>query len=296
MMRKLKGALSEYGIGYKFFVLIGILLFTTILAILVWAVVSGGSNATGINSMKLMQLVQSVGMFVLPPFIFAYVCSEKPSAFMHLNRKVNWLHLLLAVLFMLMIIPAINLFTSLNQQMTLPGAFAGVEAWMKTTEAEMAKLTEQLLNVHSLSALTFNILLIAVIPALGEELFFRGTVQGILRQKTRAYVAIWTTAFLFSAIHMQFYGFFPRMLLGAFFGYLLYWSDNLWLPIVAHFTNNAAAIIFYYLKQNGFKVPDIDTIGTGTTQWLGIVSMVLGIVAIVGIRMTIKKSVSNYIA
>jgi len=156
----------------------------------------------------------------------------------------------------------------------------------------MAKLTELLLNVHTLATLVFNVFLIAVIPALGEELFFRGAVQGILRQKMNVKVAIWITAILFSAIHMQFYGFFPRMLLGAFFGYLLFWSENLWLPIVAHFTNNGIAIIFYYLKNNGYKVQDIDTIGTGYTLWLGGLSIFLGILGFFLLRNWIRKSIN----
>jgi uncharacterized protein len=289
-MGKSKGVFSEYGVGYKFFILIGIVLFSTILAVLVSSVISFVSRPTPINSMKLMQLVESFGLFVAPPFVFAYLCTNKPKAFLHIDRKVNWQQIVLVVLFMLMIIPAINLLTKLNQQITLPKALDGVEAWMKASEEQMAKITEQMLNVHSISALSFNVVLIALIPALGEELFFRGTVQEILHHRTRAYIAIWTTAIIFSAIHMQFYGFFPRMLLGAFFGYLLVWSKNLWLPITAHFVNNAAAVIFYHLKLNGFKVPDIDTIGTGSTLWLGILSLVLGIIAIVVIRFTIKRS------
>jgi hypothetical protein len=125
--------------------------------------------------------------------------------------------------------------------------------------------------------LAFNIFLIALIPAFGEELFFRGAVQGIIQEKMNVKFAIWITAIVFSAIHMQFYGFLPRMLLGAFFGYLLFWSENLWLPIAAHFTNNAVAIVFYYLKYNGYKLPDIDTVGTGNTLWLGLISAAFAI-------------------
>ena len=93
-------------------------------------------------------------------------------------------------------------------------------------------------------------------------------------------MAIWLAAFIFSAIHFQFYGFVPRFLLGAFFGYLLVWSGNLWLPVLAHFTNNAVAIVFYYLKNNGFHVFDIDTLGTGNTLWIGYVSGLLTLIMI----------------
>lgn len=289
-MSNLKGIFSHYGIISKILLLVGISCCFTVVGLIVWTLVLTG-NPADIESVKLMQLLQSLGMFVLPPLVFAYFCSNSPTGFLYFDRKINWLHIALVFFFMVMIIPGINLLTSLNQQLVLPDVFADVEAWMKSSEEQMAKLTEQLLNVHSLTALGFNIFLIALIPALGEELFFRGAVQGILREKMNMKVAIWVTAILFSAIHMQFYGFLPRMLLGAFFGYLLFWSENIWLPIVAHLTNNAIAIVFYYLKYNGYKVQDIDTIGTGNTVWLGSVSILFGVFGFFLLRNQIRKSI-----
>jgi len=284
-MIKLKGLFVQSGIISKMLILIGFSCVFTILGVVVWTLFKGA--ATDINSLKLMQLMQSLGMFVLPPFVFAYLCSEKPMTFLQLDKKQNWLHIGLVVLFMLLIIPAINLLTSLNQQMVLPKAFADIEAWMKSSEEQLAKFTEQLVNVHSFGALTFNIFLIALIPAFGEELFFRGTIQGIFKQKTHIVFSIWMTAAIFSAIHLQFYGFFPRLLLGAFFGYLLFWSENLWLPVVGHFVNNGVAILFYYLKCNGYRVPDIDSVGTGNSLWIGLLSLCLGVLGFFFLRSTI---------
>lgn len=272
----LKGLFSQSGIISKILILFGISCFTVVLGAIVMLLVPH-ADVQDVSYLKTMQLVESVGMFVIPPFILAYFCSENAMVFLHFNKKTNWLHIALVVLFMLMIIPGINLISSLNQQLVLPKAFAGIEVWMKTSEAQAAKLTEQLLNIHSLPALLFNILLIAMIPALGEELFFRGAIQGIFGEKMNIRFAIWISAIVFSAIHLQFYGFFPRLLMGAFFGYLLFWSENLWLPIAAHFTNNAIAVVFYYLKFNGHTLPDIDTIGTGNTLWLGLLSAILAI-------------------
>jgi len=125
-----------------------------------------------------------------------------------------------------------------------------------------------------------------LLPAFGEELFFRSALQGLFSRTMNVKLAVWIAAIIFSAIHFQFYGFVPRMLLGAFFGYLLAWSENLWLPILAHFANNVLAVIFFYLKTNGYKVIDIDTIGIGSTLWLGIVS---GLLAIVGLFLFQKR-------
>jgi len=137
-----------------------------------------------------------------------------------------------------------------------------------------------MLQVHGYYALSFNIFLIAILPALGEELFFRGAIIRVFQDWRGFKTAIWITAFIFSAIHLQFYGFLPRLLMGAFFGYLLLWSENLWLPVTAHFINNVVAVVFYYLKFNGYKLPDIDAIGTGNTLWIGIASGVMGIIGI----------------
>lgn len=147
----------------------------------------------------------------------------------------------------------------------------------------------KMMNVHSITDLIFNLLLVAVLAGLGEELFFRGILQKIFGEWRNAILAIWMAAFIFSAIHLQFYGFFPRMLLGAFFGYLLFWSGNLWLPILAHTVNNGLAVLFYYLKFNGVKMPDLDTIGTGDTLYLAAISFVVTVFLIYKTRKKLQN-------
>lgn len=257
-----------------------ILIFTT-------AIVSVTTNndMSDIRSLKIMQLIQAIGMFILPPLILAYLWSEKPLRYLKLSTKLRLSDVLIVVFLMIAAIPFINLITMLNQQLVLPEFLTIVEAWMKASELQIAEITGRMLNVHTPTELLFNILLIAIIPALGEELFFRGTIQKIFTEWRNAIWGIWIAAFVFSAIHLQFYGFVPRMMLGAFFGYLLFWSESLWLPIIAHFVNNAVAVIFYYLKYNGVKVPDIDTVGTGNTLCLGLLSGILVFGGIYALKM-----------
>jgi len=194
---------------------------------------------------------------------------------------------------MLVAIPFINMLSWLNQQIILPEALSEIEKMMQSSEVQIAEITEKMLNVSTLGALLFNVFLVAVVPALGEELFFRGTIQRLLSDWKGALFAIWITAFVFSAIHMQFYGFLPRMLLGAFLGYLLLWSGSLWLPIIAHFVNNSVAVVFYYLKFNGVKVIDVETIGTDDTLWLGIVSGIVCVFLGFLIRKNTRKATSE---
>ncbi|MGB4415259.1 MAG: CPBP family intramembrane glutamic endopeptidase [Paludibacter sp.] len=283
----IKGIFKESGVLSKILQLIVVLVFVLLSTLLIVGLVTN-NDMTNMHNLKIMQLIQSVGMFVVPPLALAFLWSEKPLHYLQLTTKLKLSSILLVVVLMGVAIPFINLITSLNQQIALPDLLAPVEAWMKNSEEQAAVLTEKMLNIHSVNELLFNIFLIAMIPALGEELFFRATIQKILTQWRSAIWGIWIAAFVFSAIHLQFYGFFPRMLLGAFFGYLLVWSGSLWLPIIAHFTNNAIAVIFYYLKYNGYQVVDIDVIGSGETLWLGVVSGVLTIGGIILIKKNLK--------
>ena len=139
---------------------------------------------------------------------------------------------------------------------------------MKNTEEMAAELTEAFLKVDGVSGLVFNLFMIAFLPAIGEEFFFRGVVQRIFTRMTRNHHSgIWISAILFSAIHMQFYGFLPRMLLGVLFGYLLVWSGTIWLPVVAHFFNNAFAVIAMYFIGKGMINPEIENIGSSSGSY-----------------------------
>lgn len=247
------------------------------------------SDISNVRSIKQMQLIQSLLLFVGTPLLLAYLWSAKPLTYLKLNTKNKPAIYLLVAFTMLAAIPFINLLTELNRQITFPETLAPLENWMKATELQLEQVTLKMLNTGSFIDLIFNLFLIAGLAGLGEELFFRGILQQIFSEWRNAVLAIWLAAFIFSAIHLQFYGFFPRMLLGAFFGYLLFWSGNLWLPIVAHTVNNGVAVIFYYLKFNGFQIPDLDTIGTGNTLYLSAISFAVTIFCILKIRKNVVE-------
>ena len=210
-----------------------------------------------INALKWVQFIQSTAMFLLPPLCMAYLWSKQPLDWLKVKGerlKVKG-ESLWAVMLMLVALPAINLLGHLNQQMTLPAFLEPLEQWMKTSEESAKVLTEQFLNVTTFSGLIINLLLMALLPAVAEELTFRGVLMNFFEVKgerlnakgKRTHWAIWCSAILFSAIHMQFYGFVPRMLMGALFGYMLVWTSNLWVPILMHFTNNAMAVLLYFV-------------------------------------------------
>ncbi len=288
-MIKLKGLFLEVGTLGKILLLLGVTLMLSLFAVAAWQLFTS-ANPNDISSLKILQLFQSVATFVLAPLFLSYLFSKNHRKYLHLDSKTDLNIYVLVAIFMVIIIPFVNLLGYLNQQIVLPELLKPIEIWMKNSELQAAELTERLLDVRNVQGLLFNVFLIAILPAIGEELYFRGIVQKVLSNEKHVIFGIWSAAFIFSAIHLQFYGFFPRLLLGAFFGYLLYWSGNLWLPILAHFINNVMAVLFYYFQKNGYQLPDIDKVGTESSLWLGCLS---GVVAIGGIYFIRKLLVSR---
>ena len=196
-----------------------------------------------VNALKFLQLFTSVGLFIVPPLLFAYFTGFQ----LQLSQKINRQTVLLAIAIMLIANPFVAYLMQWNQSLVLPDFLETVQRWMEVSEQKAMQLTEAFLAMNSMGDLFINLFLIALIPAIGEELLFRGVLQQLFAKWTgKIHLAIFISAFLFSAIHMQFFGFLPRLVLGLILGYMFYWSKNLWLPILAHFTNNALAILFTY--------------------------------------------------
>ena len=249
---------------------LGIMAGLTLLAMGIWYLASGGSQTT--ESLKWLQFLQTAGTFLLPPILCAWLwdSSHRPFRWLKLNEKPDGMLCLIAVVTMIVALPGINLLADLNSRVTLPESLDFIEQIFKQQEEAAAALTERFLQADNLGQLLVNIGLLALLPAFAEELSFRGTLQQLLPHK---HVAIWITAFIFSAIHMQFYGFVPRMLLGAMFGYVFVWSGSLWIPILMHFTNNGLAVIAYYIFGNNTEIAD--TFGAGDTWYIGVLSLLL---------------------
>ena len=226
-------------------------------------------DESNINFMKYFQVIISIGIFVLPPFIIAYVFKGGITRYLSLNRKPYLFSILIVSITMILAIPFINFLAEWNSKLSFPEALAGIEHFMKTAEKDAEKLTLAFLKAEGAGTLFINLFVIALIPAIGEELLFRGVFQRIITDWARnVHVGIWVAAFMFSAMHFQFYGFVPRMLMGAFFGYLLVWSKNIWLPVAAHFVNNAFAVVAFYLMGRSVISDKAETIGTGDGSFI----------------------------
>jgi membrane protease YdiL (CAAX protease family) len=242
--------------------------------------ISDLSNPETLRILKYFQVVQSIGVFIIPPFILGWLFHGQVAEYLSLNKPVNFASVLLVLLLSFAASPFINFIGEMNANMQLPDWLSGVENWMKNAEENAAELTEAFLKVDSFGGLFFNIFMVAFLPAIGEELLFRGVIQRIFINWTKnIHWGIWITAILFSAMHMQFYGFVPRMFLGVLFGYLLVWSGSMWLPIIAHFINNGVAVIAMYMIDRKLLTPDIEEIGSTTdSYYMAAISFVLIVV------------------
>lgn len=159
--------------------------------------------------------------------------------------------------------------------MVFPEVLKGIEQWMRKMEDEGAKTTAAILKMKSIGDFLITLFIIAIVPAICEEFLFRGALQRtFLRWIKNPHVAIWISAIIFSTIHFQFYGFFPRLFLGAAFGYIYFWTGSLWYTIFAHFLNNGFAVgMAWYFQKNNLPLNNDEEI---PIQWYGyIISAIL---------------------
>jgi len=225
--------------------------------------VSYGVANGNLSLSRYMLAVQSVAVFLLPPLLVAMlIAPHRVGVLLGVHRKPLLINVLRSAFVMLAAVPFISLAANINAQLPMP-------QWAKDMEASAAQLTEQLLMVGDIKNFLLNLLVMALLPAVCEEVFFRGYVQRTIQGWTKnPHTAIFAAAIFFSAFHLQFAGFLPRFLLGAVLGYLFYWSGSLWLSIIAHFANNAIAVCaYFYVAHNNIPInaEQLDTAMQGNT-------------------------------
>lgn len=241
----------------------------------------------GISATALMRwslVYQNIVIFILPALVVAHWRSAQPAHWLKLNAVPQGRVFGVAALVTICSMPLNNLLGYINRLIKLPPSLHPLEELMQSMEESSAQALQVLLDTSDVGLLLLNIFIIAILAGIGEEFTFRGVLQGLLTSdkfgSSRAipHMAIWATAFLFSAIHMQFYGFIPRMLMGAFFGYALVWSGSIWVPILMHSLNNAIVVVLTYIAHQKQLDPQVlDNFGTGDTLWVGVCSLLLTI-------------------
>jgi uncharacterized protein len=250
------------------------------------------NNPESMRLLKFLQVMQSFGLFIIPPFVLAWLFHDDIRHYLFLHNKVSAVSAALVIVLIFFALPVINFTGEINNQMHFPEWLSGIEEWMKNAEDRAEEMTRAFLRVDNIGGLLFNLFMIALLPAIGEELLFRGVIQRIFTNWTRSHHwGIWISAILFSALHIQFYGFIPRMLLGVLFGYLLVWSGSIWLPVIAHFFNNAFAVVAMFLIDRGILNPEMEEIGaTSDSYYATAISFVLVVILLIMLK---KENTGN---
>lgn len=245
------------------------------------------TNPDILLGLKVAQIVSSFGTFIVPAVVFALLASRNRAEYLQVNKLGNITTMLLGGLLMWSALPLINFLAELNSHMQLPAFMHDIEAWMKDSEQKADALTNAFMGHQTFSGFLVNLFMIGLLAAVAEEIFFRAVLQKIMIQMMRnVHWGVWITAFLFSFFHFEFYGFLPRMLMGAYLGYLFYWSKSLWIPIFAHFLNNATAVVFAYIEERNIVPKNIDQLGTDKSQ---IIYVIASTIVVIGLLFIIYK-------
>ena len=220
-------------------------------------------DPTYVAASKLIQILGSIGTFIIPAFLFSYLFAGDLFSYYDFGRPVGTIPVLLTILMMVSVIPFINYTAELNLRMEVP--IEALDRILRNLEGEAEKMMIAFTATKTIWGLLVNLLMIGVIAAVGEELIFRGVLQRLMIGMLKnVHLAVVITAILFSAFHFQFFSFLPRFVLGMVLGYLMYYGRSIWYPILAHFVNNAMGVIYYYFSSKGSADDMLEEIGTST--------------------------------
>ena len=260
---KLYNEAPLYQIFISLLIIVGVGFTLTIILLIAGLLISGidfsvldksaaALSIRDIAFMKYLLIVQDTSLLVIPSIIILKLMKPESEAKLPGFKIPQTKEVILVVILAFCLFPITSLTGQINSAMHLPDWLSGVEQWMVRQEDKSDNLIESLIAAKTFPVMILNLFLIAVLPAVGEELIFRGVFQKIFYNLFRSgHLAIWFSAFLFSTLHFQFFGFIPRLILGLVFGYLFFWSGSLWVPVISHFVNNAFPVILSYIQDYG---------------------------------------------
>ncbi|MDR3046225.1 MAG: CPBP family intramembrane metalloprotease [Bacteroidales bacterium] len=230
-----------------------------------------------IHYLRFTQIVGTIGMFLIPALLFSYFVDNKFFTFSLSHRFPPKKMAAIVLLLSIFIIPLIAYIGVWNEKITLPESMTTLEQHLKVMEEQARLMLAKMTGDYSYSSLFINLFIMALLPAIAEEFLFRGTLQPLINSKIKNHhLSIWISAIVFSIIHFQFYGFFPRMLLGAYLGYLAVWGGSLWLPILAHFLHNCLSVVMdFSLMRSGIDTEMMPEEFTATLLPMAILSLIV---------------------
>lgn len=221
--------------------------------------ISGGIGAV-LNEIEVLServrllgasFVQCIVAFCMPAWLTARFASGNPCRFTGISEKVSWHPFVGVLIVFFLAMPAMNQFIIWNQNIHFPSFAQGLENTLRQWEEMNGSVAEKMLSGNSFSGMIICVLIIGLLTGFSEELFFRGCMQRIfVETRMRKWLAVWSVALIFSAMHFQFFGFIPRLLMGVFFGYLFVWTGSLWPSVFAHALNNSLVVVAAWSVEN----------------------------------------------
>ena len=219
-----------------------------------------GTDTT--SALRCAILVQDIAVFILPVVLTVMIVSPQPWRYIGLDTGLEARSTCLTAITAIVSIPAMNRLVAWNESIHLP--WNGIEEALRQSENAAQAMVQRLMGGNSVWDLIIAILRVGILTGIAEELFFRGALQRLLMSKLgNKHLAIWSAAFIFSAVHLQFFGFVPRLLMGAYFGYLVVWSGSLRLSMFAHALNNSLVALNFWLVSRNATGNDLNELGTG---------------------------------
>lgn len=243
-------------------------------------------------ALRLSALAQDVIAFIFPAVITAVMVTRRPAELLCIMHSPQLLILIFVAAVTAVSIPLQENIIYWNYNISLPESMKGFENFARQMEDSANESLKVLVGDGSGSSLVLNILIIGVAAAFAEELLFRGCFLRLLTTAgVNGHIAVWTVAFFFSAMHMQLFGFVPRLLLGAYFGYLLLWTKNFWVPFAAHLLNNVMYVVVACRQVRTGGAGALDAEPHTWSWWLTAISIVATSAALYGIYKVGKRNV-----
>lgn len=219
--------------------------------------VENGGVVFSPKALRIFTVIQDLLVFILPALVSAMVVTRLPASLLTINVKPRLYPTLMAMIVLFISMPAMDYIIRLNESITFPESLAWLEEMLRGLEEGAGDTIEMLAGESTIGNLIMGILIIGILTGISEELFFRGAMQNLFMcTRMRKHLCIWLVAIIFSFMHFQFFGFIPRVLLGAYFGYLIWWTGSVWTPIIAHATNNSIVVVFNWIAANNTEISE----------------------------------------
>jgi hypothetical protein len=210
----------------------------------------------GVLALKLNQGLISIAIFIVPAFLFSRAINQNPVHFLHLNHKTRFYNYLFIIILIISAIPVSSWLLTFNQNLHFPENLKEFEGYLREDEAFSKLQSELFVKANGVGQLVLNLVIVAVIPAIAEEIFFRGCLQNFVRMCFyNLHVSVIFTAIIFSAIHGDYFGFLPRFMFGMVLGYAFAYSGNIWVPVFGHFLNNGITVLAFYISEKHPEIP-----------------------------------------